>query len=102
MAYKIIWSPEAAETFDKIVHYLAKNFTDKEVASFVNTVNRRLLLIRQLPKTARLLTRTSRRRKAVIHKRTILFYKIRERKKEIELLSFFDTRRNNRWLKGGN
>ena len=52
----------------------------------------------QFPKTSRLIS-PSKRRKAVIHKRTILFYKIRERKKEVELLSFFDTRRNNRWLK---
>jgi plasmid stabilization system protein ParE len=99
MAYKIIWSPEAADTFEKIVDYLDKSFTKNETASFINTVNRRLLLICQLPKIGRRLTRTSRRRKTVIHKRTILFYKIWERKKEIELLSFLDTRRNNRWLR---
>jgi plasmid stabilization system protein ParE len=99
MAYKIIWSPEAVKTFDEIVNYIAKNFTDKEVAFFINTVNRRLLVMAQFPKASRTTSRTSRRRKAVIHKLTILFYKIRERKKEIELLSFFDTRRNNRWLR---
>lgn len=98
MAYKIIWSPEAVKTFDEIVNYIAKKFTDKEVVSFINTVNRRLLAMTQFPKVSRLMS-PSKRRKAVIHKRTILFYKIRERKKEVELLSFFDTRRNNRWLK---
>ena len=99
MAYKIVWSPEAVKTFDGIVNYIAKNFTDKEVSSFINTVNRRLLVMSRFPKVSRILN-PSKRRKAVIHKRTILFYKIRERKKEVELLSFFDTRRNNRWLKG--
>ena len=99
MAYKIIWSPEAVKSFDEIVNYIAKNFTEKEVASFINSVNRRLLVMAQFPKVSHTMTRTSRRRKAVIHKLTILFYIIRERKKEVELLSFFDTRRNNRWLK---
>jgi len=88
MAYKIIWSPEAVKTFDGIVNYIAKKITDKEVSSFINIVNRRLLIMAEFPKASRTMSRTSRRRKAVIHKLTILFYKIRERKKEIELLSF--------------
>lgn len=97
MAYKIIWSPEAVKTFDAIVNYIAINFTDKEVATFVNVVNRRLLAMAWFPKASRTLSRVSRRRKAVIHKRTVLIYTIRERKKEIELLSFFDTRQNKKW-----
>ena len=40
MAYKIIWSPEAVKTFDNIVDYILVNFTNKEVAAFINTVNR--------------------------------------------------------------
>jgi len=97
MAYKIIWSPEAITTFEAIVEYISVNFTNKEVASFINTVNRRLLAMSFFPKTSRILSRTSRRRKAVIHKRTVLIYTIKERKKEIELLSFFDTRQNRKW-----
>src|SRR6266540_1663957 len=96
MAYKIIWSPEATQTFDSMIDYLKNRFADKVVIQFVRIVNRRLLLLQQLPKTFRTTAKTSKRRKTVIHKRTILFYKIRERKKEIELLSFFDTRQNPR------
>jgi len=99
MAYKITWSPEAVKTFDAIVEYISINFTNKEVAVFINIVNRRLLAMSHFPKTSRKLSRASRRRKAVIHKRTVLIYTIRERKKEIELLSFFDTRQNSRWSK---
>jgi plasmid stabilization system protein ParE len=94
MAYKIIWSPEALETFNDIVEYLNKTFTQKEVAKFVGIVNRRLLLLQTLPQTFRSAARTSKRRKTVIHKRTILFYKIREKNKEVELLYFFNTRQN--------
>jgi plasmid stabilization system protein ParE len=94
MAYKIIWSPEALQTFDDIVEYLNKTFTQKEVAKFVGIVNRRLLLLQTLPQTFRSTARTSKRRRTVIHKRTILFYKIREKNKEVELLYFFNTRQN--------
>ncbi len=99
MAYKIVWSPEAIITFEAIVEYISVNFTNKEVASFINTINRRLLAMSFFPKTSRTLSRTSRRRKAVIHKRTVLIYTIKERKKEIELLSFYDTRQNRKWSK---
>ena len=92
MAYKIVWSPEAVATFDSIIRFLNYRFTDKEVAHFVKLVNRRLLLIERFPYVARTTSRTSGRRRTVIHKRTIIYFKIRERKKEIELLSVFDTR----------
>ena len=94
MAYKIIWSPEAIETFDAIIEYLDLKFTNKEVAQFVKIVNRRLLLIEKFPYVARTTSRTSKRRRTVIHKRTIIYYKIRERKKMVELLSVFDTRQS--------
>lgn len=96
MAYKVIWSPEAFETFDSIIDYIRKSFTDREVAKFVNAVNRRLLLLQRIPQSFRATARTSKRRRTVLHKRTILYYKIRERKKEVELLYFFDTRQNPR------
>jgi plasmid stabilization system protein ParE len=94
MAYKITWSPEALESFDAIVEYINNRFTEKEVKQFVGLVNRRLLLLQKIPQTFRTTARTSMRRKTVIHKRTILFYKIREKIKVVELLSFFDTRQN--------
>jgi plasmid stabilization system protein ParE len=94
MAYQIIWSPEAERSFDSIVNYLQTNFTEKEVANFIRTVNRRLLLMKQFPKTGNKLSKTSQRRKAVLHKRAILYYRILERKKEVRLLTFFDTRQD--------
>jgi len=94
MAYKIIWSPEAVETFDDIIDYLSRMFTQKEVAKFVRIVNRRLLLLQQIPQSFRTTARTSRKRRTVLHKRAILFYTVRERKREVELLFFFNTRQN--------
>jgi plasmid stabilization system protein ParE len=83
MAYKIVWSPGALETFNDIVEYLDKSFTQKEVSKFVGVVNRRLLLLQQLPQSFKTTARKAKRRKTVIHKRAILFYKILERKKRL-------------------
>ena len=94
MAYEIIWSQEAAETLDGIIDYLTRMFTENEVKRFVGIVNRRLLLLQQMPRAFRNTARTSKRRRTVIHKRAILYYKISERKKEVELLFFFNTRQN--------
>ncbi len=94
MAYKIIWSPEASNTFEEIIEYIGRMFTNKEVERFVKTVNRRLWLLQQIPQSFRTTAKTSYRRKTVIHERTILFYKIRERKSDVELLFFFNTRKN--------
>src|SRR5882757_3657901 len=99
MAYKIIWAPEAVKSFDAIVNYLQQNFTAKEVGSFIKTVNRRLLVLEIFPKSSRKISKSAKRRKVVIHKRTVLFYAIKEKNNEVELLLFRDTRRNNKWLK---
>jgi plasmid stabilization system protein ParE len=92
MAYKIVWSPEAVDTFESIIRFINSRFTEKEVAHFVKLVNRRLLLLEKFPYVARTTSRTSKRRRTIIHKRTIIYFKIREGKREIELLSIFDTR----------
>jgi len=94
MAYKIVWSEQAITSFDRIIKYLEENFSKKEVASFILTTNKRLVLISLMPKLSRLVTKSTGRRKAIIHKRTVLFYRIKQRRLEVELLSFLDTRRS--------
>jgi plasmid stabilization system protein ParE len=92
MAYQLVWAPEAVRSFESIIAYLQKDFTDKETARFVNTVNRKLLLIQLNPRISRTTSKASQRRRLVIHRRTLLFFRIQERKKQVELLYFFDTR----------
>jgi hypothetical protein len=49
MAYKIVWSKEATTSFDSVVQYLTKNFTEKEVTNFLLEINRKLALISLMP-----------------------------------------------------
>jgi plasmid stabilization system protein ParE len=91
MAFKVMWSPVAVQTFDEIVEYTKTNWTDKEVQELVRTVNRKVLLLSQFPFLFPSTSSGQQRRKTLIHKRIILIYKVRKRKKEIELLRFWNT-----------
>lgn len=91
MASEVIWSPKAEETFDKIIEYLQKNWTEKEVVNFANRTNKIINIIR--------LNNVSFRRsekkdiyEIPITKHNILLYRIH--KNHIELLRFYDTRQN--------
>lgn len=36
MAFKIIWSPQAEEDFDRVIEYLSEKWTEKEIEVFVD------------------------------------------------------------------
>ncbi len=35
MAFKVVWTPKADESFEKIILYLEKNWTEQEIVKFV-------------------------------------------------------------------
>ncbi len=77
MAYKISWTPEAVDTFDAIIRYLAEKWTEKEIILFLNKTHQLLNLISQYPEMFR---SSSKRpvRIANITRQTNLFYQIKE------------------------
>ena len=89
---KIIWSNNAERTLDEILGYLSNEFSEKEAIRF----NRETQRILKLIKTDPFLFRASSQniRSAVIHKFTTLYYKIDFEKEEINLISFFQTRKD--------
>jgi len=99
MAYKIVWTKEAYDTFDEIIEYLKNKWSEKVVSEFVTKTNRKLLLLSQYPQMYPVISKTGKRRKAVIHKRILVFYKSNQRRKEVELMFFWNTYQNPRWLK---
>lgn len=93
MAFKIIWSPEAEKTFDDIINYLEKNWSEKEIRKLISTTERIVLLLEQNP----YLFRGSEKEsiyEVLIGKHNLLLYQISETHKKVELLSFWDTRQN--------
>jgi plasmid stabilization system protein ParE len=95
MAYKIIWSPLAIQSFENILDYLNKEWTEKEKGSFVVQVAHTISLIEKNP----FLFRGSEKdaiREAIITKHNLLLYQINFISSHVELLLFWDTRQNPR------
>lgn len=93
MAYKIIWSPEAINLFDKIILYLSENWSSKEVGNFIADVEHTISLLEKNP----FLFRGSSKEnvhEALITKHNLLLYQINEDDHNVELLSFWDNRKN--------
>lgn len=93
MAFKIIWSPKAVDTFEDVIDYLQTNWTEKEIINFVAETEHIVHLISLNPH----LFRSSEKEnvfEAVITKHNLLLYQVNQTAKSIELLSFFDTRKD--------
>ncbi len=93
MAYKIIWSPEAIDTFDAIIKYLSENWSEREVSNFLDDSEHTIFLLEKNPFLFRGSTKES-VHEALITKHNLLLYQIVENSKRVELISFWDTRQN--------
>ena len=45
MAFKIIWSPKAEITFQKVIDYLREKWTEKEAAAFISKTDKVIFLM---------------------------------------------------------
>lgn len=93
MAYKIIWSPEAEATFDRIIEYLEEKWSSKEIIRFIERTEEVIFFLGQNP----YLFRSSEKEnifEVLVTKHNLLLYQVIESKKRVELISFWDTRQN--------
>lgn len=93
MAFKVIWSKEAEDTFELIIHYLNKNWTAKEIQKIIIETNRVVSILEQNP----YLFRCSEKMQifeVMIGKQNLLLYQVDKKHRRVELLSFWDARQN--------
>lgn len=87
MALKILWTPQAEKGYDDIINYLADQWTDREIRSFIQETRQFLDLLSRNPH----LLQPSLTRKNVyrgpINPLSIVTYRIKPQKKVIELLN---------------
>ena len=87
-------SAKAKITFFKVLDYLDKNWTKKEINQFYNRTEIVLKAIKINPGIFPLSLKHKDIRKAIIDKNNSFFYKIDSHNKRIFLLTFFDNRQN--------
>jgi plasmid stabilization system protein ParE len=97
MANKIVWSETSHRTFYQVINYLEKEWSEKEVINFVNVVHAKLEVLKTFPDIGVPFKKYVHR--TVIHKKVTLVYRHYPRKKEIKLLSFWNTQQNPKGLR---
>ena len=93
---KISWTPEARFSYFSILDYLQDKWGKKEIQNFVDITES---VIRQLQKNPAMFKRSKKKNIHIglISKHTSLFYRVTPN--EIQLLTFWDNRRNPSQLK---
>ncbi len=93
MAIEIKWSPEAETSFFAVVDYLENEWTEKEVQKFVQKAHRIIGQIQQNPEMYKS-KGIEKIRKVVLNRQNSLFYFFDEKESVIQLLTFWDNRKN--------
>ncbi len=91
MVKEIRWTKEALDTFENVISYLDKNWTEKEILNFIISSNKVIDFIAEYPNMFRKTTKQN-VREALITPHNLLIYKIYPH--HIDLLVFWDTRKN--------
>ena len=95
----IIWSAKARITFFKVLDYLEKNWSQREIIQFYNRTEIVLRTIKLNPEIFPISQKYKQTRKALIDKNNSFFYKVDSENNKIYLLTFFDNRQNPKHLK---
>lgn len=98
---EIIWSAKAKITFFKVLDYLDKNWTKKEIRQFILRTELVLNTIKKNPGIFPVSSKQKNIRKAIVDKNNSFFYEVDSYKQKIYLLTFFDNRQNPERLKLG-
>lgn len=91
MEYKVVWVPLAVETYMEEIDFIYLKWNQKEVDSFVMLVDENLKRLSINPLIGQIHKNVY---KIVISKQTSLFYKIIEKDKKVELVYFWNNKKD--------
>lgn len=99
MAIEIKWTEQAKESFAANINYLAEEWSEKEIARFVQETESIIRRVQQNPEAYPVGIRDNRYRRARINKYIVLFYRYFEIKNKISLITFWHSKQNPSKLK---
>jgi plasmid stabilization system protein ParE len=91
---KIIWTFNARLTYFKVLDFINKEWTINEVENFVHKTEHTIAQIAENPYLFKASEKKKNVRKGFITEHNSLYYRIKPTKKEIELIAFWDNRRD--------
>ena len=93
MALTIVWTKRAEHGYDRIIEYLEKNWTERELRNFLQETTQFFGLLTQYPEILQRTTYHKNVYRGPINKYTILTYRVKTRKNEIELINIRSSRK---------
>ena len=94
MAYKIVWTEEARSAYRQTIEYLETYFSDKEIIRFTKHTLRKIAFIESNPRTYRRSQKANNIHYTNILRRVLLVYRVMPHKKVVQIILFWDGRRN--------
>ena len=92
MAFKIVWTKQAAQGYAKIIHYLETAWTTKELIAFEQEVTIFFEHLKTFPELLQASSKQKNYRRGPINEHTMLTYRIKPRKQQIELINIRGTK----------
>ena len=91
---KIRWTPTARLTYFKVLDYILEQWTSIELENFIVKTEHIIAQIAKHPYMFRVSSKKRSVRKGFITEHNTLYYRIKPRIKEIELITFWDNRQD--------
>jgi len=91
---KVNWTPAAKDSFERILDWLLNNWTKKEVENFIEQTEKTIEGISQNPYMYKASSKNKQIRKGFVNRLISLFYRVRHKENEIDILYFWDNRQN--------
>ncbi|MFZ5970924.1 MAG: type II toxin-antitoxin system RelE/ParE family toxin [Bacteroidota bacterium] len=93
MAFEIVWTPRAQKGFEEIVRYLHDNFTEREVENFLNQADDFFKVLSESPEILQQSAKLKNTRRGPINPLTKVTYRVKPRRKPIQLIDIRSTRK---------
>ncbi len=90
------WSERALKTYFKVADYLHEEWGEAVLDNFIIKVDSLIELIQEMPAMFELSRKYKNVRKGFVTEHNTLYYRVKPRKKEIELLIFWDPRQDSK------
>ena len=90
--FRVVWSRESKNQFDRIVHYLRTNWSEKEVTKFTSKLREFEEKVCEYPQLFAASALKPNFRRAVIGRHNSVIYTVDEANKLIRVFTIFDNR----------
>lgn len=96
MAFEIVWTERAIIGYEEVVTYLKTHWTDHEVGNYVRETQEFLTLLSDYPYLLQKTSKYKNVHRGPLNKLTIITYRVKISKNQIEIINIRDARRKPR------